>query len=556
MTKRMIGPFEVGDRIGVGGMGIVYRATYTKNGAPVALKILSPDVSDTESLQKRFEREISILKKLQHPNIVRYYGGGKFGAQRFYAMELIAGGSLEDYLKIKGKLPWEEALEITMQIAKALEHAHDAGIVHRDLKPANLLRTKEGQIKLTDFGIARDTTATALTAAGKTVGTYAYMAPEQIRGKPPVDKKTDLYALGCVLFEMISGETPFQSDNQGEMLMMHLQEEPPRITSLVPHCPIFVEDLIFHLLEKEPQERPYDALALQVEIDEVKNKIAQQRSIAAETLAGGTAAGTKGAEELKAALGKKKKKKKRDDSPIYERPWFLGACLAAVLGFIVWTCLPWGEDRLLAEAERLMKQSSTVDHVRARDDYLKLLVTRYPEGKHLAHAQAMIIDVDKEETMNKMRARNRLKQPPANEAEQQFLNAEKFRDFGDHVTALRKFNAIVELFKANIEFRNYVLLAHDEAEKIKAKFGTESLASFLNKRLRDAETARQSGRLSEAESIWTSIKTLYEENAEATVHVAYARKRLRDEDPGPAPWLDEKPPEAQGDNGATGTSND
>ena len=170
MTKRMIGPFEVGSRIGIGGMGIVYRATYVKNGAQVALKILSPELSETESLQRRFEREVSILKKLQHPHIVRYYGGGKFGTQRFYAMELVTGGSVEDYLKIKKKLPWEEALDIAMQVAKALEHAHAAGVIHRDLKPANLLLTKERTVKLTDFGISRYTTATALTAAGKTVG--------------------------------------------------------------------------------------------------------------------------------------------------------------------------------------------------------------------------------------------------------------------------------------------------------------------------------------------------------------------------------------------------
>jgi hypothetical protein len=356
---------------------------------------------------------------------------------------------------------------------------------------------------------------------------------------------------------MIAGETPHQSDNQGEMLMMHLQEDPPRITSLVPQCPVFVEDLIFHLLEKDPQERPYDALALQVEIDDVRNKIAQQRSIAAETMGGMTGGGAaKGAEELKAALGKKKKKKKKDNSPIYERAWFLGTCLAVVVAFIIWSFLPWGEDRLLAEAERLLKQESTVDHVRARDDFLKLMLARYPEGKHAAQAQAMVIDVDKEETMTKMRARNRLKQPPANEAEQQFLNAEKFRDFGDHVTAIRKFNAIVELFKSHAEYRNYVLLAEDEVAKLKAKFGTESLSSFLNKRLRDAETARQSGKLSEAEAIWTSIKTLYEENAEATVHVAYSRKRLRDEDPGPAPWLEEKPVDATDQSGGAGKTND
>lgn len=546
MTKRMIGPFEVGDRIGVGGMGVVYRATYTKNGAPVALKILSPDVSDTESLQKRFEREISILKKLQHPNIVKYYGGGKFGAQRFYAMELIDGGSVEDYLRSKGKLPWEEALAITEQVSQALEHAHDAGIVHRDLKPANLLLTREHQIKLTDFGIARDTTATALTAAGKTVGTYAYMAPEQIRGKPPVDKKTDLYALGCVLYEMIAGETPFQSDNQGEMLMMHLQEDPPRVTSLVPDCPVFVEDLIFRLLEKDPQDRPYDALALQVEIQTVRQKIAEQRSVAAETMAGGTAtaSGTRGAEDLKATLARKKKKKKRASGPIYERTWFLGACLALVIGFIGWHFVPWSEDRLLAEAERLVKSEFSSDHVKARDEYLKLLLARYPQGRHVAQAESMVVEVDKRELLSQIRAREKTRQPPANEAERQYLNARKFLEFGDRVTALRKFGAVLDLFKAKDEFRVYVLLAQDQVDAILKETGAETLASFLNKRLRDAESARKAGRVGEAETIWNSIRTLYEDNVEAAVHVDYARKRLRDEDPGSPPWAEEPDPKS------------
>ena len=558
MAKRMIGPFEVGDRIGVGGMGIVYRATYTKNGAPVALKVLSPEVSDSEALQRRFEREISILKKLQHPNIVRYYGGGKFGTQRFYAMELIAGGSVEDYLKVKGKLTWDEALDFTMQVAKALEHAHEAGIVHRDLKPANLLLTGGHQIKLTDFGIARDTTATALTAAGKTVGTYAYMAPEQIRGKPPVDKKTDLYALGCVLFEMIAGETPFHSENQGEMLMMHLQEQPSRITSLVPQCPMPVEDLIFHLLEKDPEERPYDALALQVEIDAVRKQIADEQTIGADTLPEGSAVaagGFKPTEQLKPPPAKKKKKKK-DAGPIYERTWFLGLGLALIIGFIVWHFLPWGEDQLMAEAERLIKSEFTSDHVRARDEYLKLLLARYPQGHHSAQAQTMIGDVDKRETMTQMKARVKLGQPPANQVERQYLNAERFLVFGDQVTALRKFGAILDMVKSQEEYRIYVMLCQDQIDKILQESGNETLASFLNKRLRDAESARQSGKVSEAETIWTSIKTLYEDNAEATVHVAYAKKRLRDEDPGPAPWSDEKPPSAPTKPGNGGSGSD
>ncbi|MBC8117751.1 MAG: serine/threonine protein kinase [Candidatus Saccharimonas sp.] len=550
MTQRMIGPFEVGDRIGVGGMGIVYRATYTKNGAQVALKILSPELSETESLQRRFEREVSILKKLQHPHIVRYYGGGKFGTQRFYAMELVLGGSVEDLLKEKKKLPWEEALDIAMQVAKALEHAHEAGIIHRDLKPANLMLTRDRIIKLTDFGIARDTTATALTAAGKTVGTYAYMAPEQIRGKPPVDKKTDLYALGCVLFEMIAGETPFQSENQGEMLMMHLQEEPTRITSLVPDCPIFVEELIFHLLEKDPRERPFDALDVQTKIDNVRRKITEQQSMiqqATVMMSNASPEGIKAAEELKASLAKtRKKKKKKDNSQFYERTWFLSLCLSLVvvgIGWTLWNAWWPSEDALMARAEQLMKSEFTLDHVRARDGQLKPLLERFPNGKHTDQAQTLIVDVDKEETLNKMRARVKLRQPPLNEAELQYLNAEQFLKFGDRVTALRKYRSIVELFQTKDEFRIYVLLAQDEVDKIMAQGGDLTLASFLNTRLKNAETSKSSGKLSEAEAIWTSIKTLYEDNEEASAHVAFARKRLADPkaDPGPPPWNETEP---------------
>jgi serine/threonine protein kinase len=539
MTKRMIGPFEVGDRIGVGGMGIVYRAIYTKNGARVALKILSPDVSDSESLQRRFEREISILKKLQHPHIVRYYGGGKFGTQRFYAMELIEGGSVEEYLQKKKRLPWEEALDITMQVAKALEHAHEAGVIHRDLKPANLMMNLTGVIKLTDFGIARDTTATALTAAGKTVGTYAYMAPEQIRGKPPVDKKTDLYALGCVLFEMIAGETPFTSENQGEMLMQHLQEEPPRITSLVPDCPIFMEELIFRLLEKDPGDRVYDALALQNELEDVRIKVTEQRSVAAQTILAGTTQGRNQAgEELKAIL-KKKKKRKKDNSPIYERVWFLGLCLAVLIGFVVWHFLPEGENALMARAEKLLQSDFIMDWRDAKEKYLVPLVETFPQGRQAEKAHQLIIDIDKRTTDKEMHSPKRLRQGPANEAEKQLLAAEHFLRFGDRVTALRKFRSITQYFKDKEDFRVYVLLAQDQVDAIIKSGGEdEGYVTYLNKKLKEADTLFRKGNQTEAEEIWQSVRNLYKENEEVRAQVAYASKRINRDEPGTPPWAD------------------
>ena len=542
MTKRMIGPFEVGDRIGVGGMGIVYRAIYTKNGARVALKVLAPDVADSESLQRRFEREISILKKLQHPNIVRYYGGGKFGSQRFYAMELVEGGSVEEYLKKKKRLPWEEAVEFTMQVAKALEHAHEAGVIHRDLKPANLLMTTSNVIKLTDFGIARDTTASALTAAGKTVGTYAYMAPEQIRGKPPVDKKTDLYALGCVLFEMIAGETPFTSQNQGEMLMQHLQEEPPRITSLVPDCPIFLEELIFKLLEKDPADRVYDALALQHELDDVRSKVTKQESVSAQTLLGNTTAnhgGSQQADELKSILAKKKKKKKKDDSPFYEKVWFLGLCLTLIAGFVIWHFLPEGEESLMSRAEKLMKSEYQMDWKVAKQTCLEPLIKRFPDGRYAEKAHLMIVDIDKRTVDKEMHSAKRLKQGPANEAEKQFLSAEHYLKFGDRVTALRKFRSITQYFKDKEEFHVYVLLARDQVEAIiKSGGADEDYVSYLNKKLKEADSLFKKGNQTEAEEIWQSIKTLYKDNEEVRPHVSYATRRMNRDEVGPPPWAE------------------
>lgn len=275
-TLTRIGPFELAERLGVGGMGVVYRAIFVQNGTPVALKILAADVAKGGLVFHRFEREISILKKLEHPHIVRYYGGGRVGGSRFYAMELVPGGSLETLIKERRKLPWQDAIELALQITSALEHAHAVGVIHRDLKPGNLLITRRGKLKLTDFGIARDTSAAAITAAGRTVGTYAYMAPEQIRGKPPVSPQTDLYALGCVLFEMLTGRTPFQNENHGELLLMHLREPAPKVSQFVPDCPIWLVDLVSALLEKAPSDRPADARAVQESLTEIRDFLTLQ----------------------------------------------------------------------------------------------------------------------------------------------------------------------------------------------------------------------------------------------------------------------------------------
>lgn len=530
MAPRMIGPFEVGDRLGVGGMGIVYRAKYTKTGAPVAIKILSPDLSDSEQLQKRFEREIAILKKLQHPHIVRYYGGGKIGTQRFYAMELVTGGALEEYLKGQGgKLPWEQAINFARQTAEALEHAHNAGVIHRDLKPANLLLSPDKKtLKLTDFGIARDTTATALTAAGRTVGTYAYMAPEQIRGKPPVDRRTDLYALGCVLYELLTGQTPFQAETHGEMLMMHLQDDPPRIVKLVPEVPQIVEDLVFEMLQKEPDDRPFDALSVQVKLDEAVAKITQQREQALKTAGGGELGATilmgsgQAADVLKKA---KKKKKKREQVPFYETYWFLGMCLVLLLSGITWSLLPLSEDQLMAKARPLMNLDDPSKAREARDRYLLPLLARFKDGKHATEARDFVESVEMHDTETQARKRAALNKEPIHEAERLYLRADRFEKIGDRITALETYEGMVRLLKDE-KYRAYVNLAKRQIRKIEAAGGETDREAILTRSLDQADFLFETGKTVDARNIWNSIIDLYGDNQELEPLVQRARARL------------------------------
>lgn len=262
MKSLWIWPFELEEKIGEGGMGVVYRGRYVKNNMRVAVKLLPEDVTD-ETILKRFEREVELLKALRHPNIVHSFGGVCEDRRRFYAMELVDGGTLEDLLRSRGgSLPWERVIELGVQMCAALQYAHEMGIVHRDVKPGNFMLTKDGHVKLADFGLATVASGHKLTASGKTVGSFRYMAPEQVRGNPPPVPQTDLYALGCVLFLMLAGRPPFDGTSAAELLQKQLDARPPRVTEFAPDCPIALERLIDSLLRKSIDERPKSAAAV------------------------------------------------------------------------------------------------------------------------------------------------------------------------------------------------------------------------------------------------------------------------------------------------------
>ncbi len=255
--------FRLREPLGVGAVGTVYRAESDDVDGPVAVKMLHPNIAEDAGMVDRFQREIVVMERLSHPHIVRHYGGGMMDGQYFFAMELLGQGSLKERLREAGPLPWRQAAEYLDQIASALQHAHNHGIIHRDLKPSNLLFAADGRIVLGDFGVAHDVHDPDAPEQGAAVGTYAYMAPEQISADRTITGQTDLYALGCVGYEMLAGRPPFTGANFAQIWDQHLHATPkgPRESGI--NCPEWLEQLVLQLLEKEPYKRPFNARAVQ-----------------------------------------------------------------------------------------------------------------------------------------------------------------------------------------------------------------------------------------------------------------------------------------------------
>src|SRR6516162_939526 len=272
-----LGPHEITALLGKGGMGVVYRAHDTKLGRDVAIKAL-PDAfaNDLDRLQ-RFQREAQVLASLNHPNIAQIYGLEESDRTRCIVMELVEGETLLERLK-HGPIPLEEALPIASQIAAALEAAHERGIVHRDLKPANIKVTRDGKVKVLDFGLAKafqeehqptlsnSPTVIGASVPGVILGTAAYMSPEQARGKE-ADRSSDIWAFGCVLYEMLTSRAAFEGETIGEILAGVFKAEPDwrRLPSETPEA---IRRLLRHCLEKDRVERFNSATDVRIEIKE------------------------------------------------------------------------------------------------------------------------------------------------------------------------------------------------------------------------------------------------------------------------------------------------
>ena len=467
LVGQTVGPFLIEKELGSGAMGAVFRARYTKadDKLPpvVALKVILFGLSGNESALARFRREAEILKQLRHTNIVRLFATGKFRDTQFFAMEYIDGESLDRRLSTFSRFPWEEVVLLGKQLCDALQHAHDKGIIHRDLKPSNLMVMKDNTLKLTDFGIAKDTDVTALTGANNTIGTAAYMSPEQCKGVKELTGKSDLYSMGIVFYELLTGKKPFEADSPLDMFMAHVHNDFIRPRFLQPEIPVWLDVLVCQMLEKEPAKRPLDAAMVKRSLEELEQKEQEKRSAGVDVanarvldkdklLASGPLT-EKDKEAVRVIRASSRKKKvKRKTIPVYRRGWFVATASVfwsfVVLGGLWSLTRPDSPEKMLARI-----QASTTPETRRKaiDDYMASYSSRTDE------IAQRVRDLDREEKVRirevallKRHGRTNLRDNAEDgenkAAYQTTMNAIGYENDGDLVSAKRGWQELSEKY--------------------------------------------------------------------------------------------------------------
>ena len=367
-----LGVYEVTGRLGAGGMGEVYRAHDTRLQRDVALKVLLPTVANDPERLARFSREAQVLASLNHPHIAQIYGVEESAGVTALVLELLEGPTLADRIAV-GAVPIDEALSIARQIAEALEAAHEQGIVHRDLKPANIKVRPDGAVKVLDFGLAKAlepssgaaalansptiTSPAAMTGVGMILGTAAYMSPEQAKGRP-VDRRADLWAFGCVLYEMLTGTRAFKGDDVTETIAAVVRAEPDW-SKLPANTAAAVRRLLRRCLEKDRSRRLSDAAVARLEIDDARNP-------------GDTAILVKGSDDGAAAA-----------APwLRVLPWTVAGALAVVLATFTAVSSPWGAREPSSEPMRMSVELGAALPVSINTDGSNLCLS--PDGTRLA----------------------------------------------------------------------------------------------------------------------------------------------------------------------------
>jgi predicted Ser/Thr protein kinase len=510
MIGKNLGKWHVEKELGRGGMGRVYLARHTEEGRPAAVKVLAAELAKDAGFLHRFQREIEALQTLDHPNIVKLYESGYENELYFYAMEYVEGASLQDLLDAQGRLPWMEVLSAAQQICPALKHAHDHGIIHRDLKPPNLLRTHDGTIKLTDFGIAKVFASTHLTAAGGVVGTAEYLSPEQASGKPAT-KRSDLYSLGVVLYVLLTGRTPFDGESFVELLHKHCYAQFDRPIKIVPEIPHELDEAVCQLLEKDPANRPADCGVFARQLAVIRRKLDRrsegtEAGVRHDDTVGGApptdgSAGPGPATVMSRLVRAELERRSRPTSVAHavNRIWVLLPLFLLCVGTIAWAFWPASADSLFWQGSELMASDDPAAWDRAWTEYLKPLNERFPDHPYRAEVEHFQHWIE-----------------VAREPQRIYQQGGQYLRVGNSVAAVRIWKDLIAVYgTAKSPTRSDPAkpwVARAEKELAELEKPSAEKAAAIRAALRRASKLWEVGQRQKAEQIWDGLEDLYRDD--------------------------------------------
>ena len=410
--KRLDGRYSIEGLVGVGGMANVYRGTDLKTGNPIAVKVLKEEFLDNEELVRRFKNESKAISILDHPNIVKVYDVSVTDKLQYIVMEYVDGITLKEYLRQRGgALTWKEAVYFASQVLSALQHAHAKGIIHRDVKPQNIMLLADGSIKMMDFGIARFSRAQSQTVSDKAIGSVHYISPEQAKGER-TDARTDIYSVGVMLYEMLSGKLPFDGDGAVSIAIMQISDKARPLAEVAPDVPEGIRQITEKAMEKDPAKRFQSAAEMldaietfkknpsihfEYEYRNMQDNPEKQISRVVNSAKPGSNLRTGSARRAGAAASgtKKKKKNRKEPKPFAMFPIFAGMAVAFVIGAAILVYLIFTNSNNLLFSNRedvtlINFVGMTKDEYLA-SDYNKLLKAEFDETYDSSSAAGTII---------------------------------------------------------------------------------------------------------------------------------------------------------------------
>ncbi len=545
MHPELIGPYRIDRKIGAGGMGNVYCGFHTDTGQVAAVKVLPASMAREEGFVHRFTREIEALRKLSNRHIVEFYENGEWEDTYYYAMEYIDGVTLTHEINRRKRLPWEEVIDLSLQIAAALKAAHDAGIVHRDLKPSNLMITSAGVVKLTDFGVAHVFATTRLTRTGGVVGTAEYMSPEQAQGKRAT-RQSDLYSLGAVMYAMLTGRPPFTGQSANEILQKHQFANFDKPTRFVAEIPRMLEDFVCQLLEKDPAKRMPDALVVNRRLEQIRSRIAfaakQSESETAERPAPvataevpeGDSSGVRhpGPATLVRDLLREEAAASLHKSPIarfFDNTFVLLLLLGLIIagGFYFNRRNQTDPRQQFGRARAVLEGKPGPAWLRARDDLLLPLVDDSRMKEHLTEIQRLLDQVDQYEFCRSLQSAASSSGSVQSEIQRLIRRTFDEHSAGDPVLAVRQLDAVLQLLQGNSEYGYLRKFLEDSRQSWRTEQEVAGRRELLLSAMTAARNARDAAEITAAGQALGAVLLLYAQDSSVESELVQCRELLK-----------------------------